>query len=192
MFGLSGVGTRVGNLYCDSLMVSGGHKMGSRQRWTPTPLQLQILEQIFDEGNGTPNKLKVKEIATELAQHGQISETNVYNWFQNRRARSKKKQLIPPTNNVELEAEAEAQVRVESLKEQDSSNPENIQLHDENENVYFLRTEIDDTEFTDSAAIFHQFGSFEPYTKTKYVSALFFVLFTVNSSIIMFPTLNLD
>ncbi|PPD80726.1 hypothetical protein GOBAR_DD22356 [Gossypium barbadense] len=85
-------GGRLGNLYCDPLMTSGGHKISARQRWTPTAVQLQILERIFDEGTGTPSKQKIKEITSELSQHGPISETNVYNWFQNRRARSKRKQ----------------------------------------------------------------------------------------------------
>jgi hypothetical protein len=68
-------------------------------------MQLQILENIFDQGNGTPSKQKIKEIAVELSHHGQISETNVYNWFQNRRARSKRKQAAALPNNVESEAE---------------------------------------------------------------------------------------
>lgn len=80
-------------MYCDPLGAPGGHKITARQRWTPTPMQLQILERIFDQGNGTPSKQKIKEITIELSQHGQISETNVYNWFQNRRARSKRKQV---------------------------------------------------------------------------------------------------
>ncbi|XP_058780832.1 WUSCHEL-related homeobox 8-like [Vicia villosa] len=102
-------GLRLGNLYCDPLMACSGvgHKLSSRQRWTPTPLQLQILERIFDEGNGTPTKQKIKDIAVELGQHGQISETNVYNWFQNRRARSKRKQSVHATNQVEAEVETE-------------------------------------------------------------------------------------
>lgn len=108
-------GLRLGNLYCDPLMACSGvgHKLSSRQRWTPTPLQLQILERIFDEGNGTPTKQKIKDIAVELGQHGQISETNVYNWFQNRRARSKRKQSVHATNQIEAEVETE----VESPKE---------------------------------------------------------------------------
>uniref|UniRef100_A0A2P2KAE0 Homeobox-leucine zipper family protein n=1 Tax=Rhizophora mucronata TaxID=61149 RepID=A0A2P2KAE0_RHIMU len=106
-------GGRLGNLYCDPLMASAGHKITARQRWTPTPVQLQTLERIFDQGNGTPSKQKIKEITSELSQHGQISETNVYNWFQNRRARSKRKQMVVSSNNAESEVETE----VDSLNE---------------------------------------------------------------------------
>ncbi|GJM92742.1 hypothetical protein PR202_ga09236 [Eleusine coracana subsp. coracana] len=74
-------GMRFSNLYCDPLIVPGGHKITARQRWQPTPMQLQILENIFDQGNGTPSKQKIKEITAELSHHGQISETNVYNWI---------------------------------------------------------------------------------------------------------------
>ncbi|XP_062207256.1 WUSCHEL-related homeobox 8-like [Phragmites australis] len=100
-------GMRFSNLYCDSLIVPGGHKITARQRWQPTPMQLQILENIFDQGNGTPSKQKIKEITAELSHHGQISETNVYNWFQNRRARSKRKQAASLPNNAESEAEVD-------------------------------------------------------------------------------------
>ncbi|KAM1090621.1 hypothetical protein FF1_018234 [Malus domestica] len=100
-------GVRMGNLYCDPLMTSTGHKITARQRWTPTPVQLQILERLFEQGNGTPSKQKIKEITTELSQHGQISETNVYNWFQNRRARSKRKQQNAACNHAESEVETE-------------------------------------------------------------------------------------
>lgn len=94
-------------MYCDPLMTSAGHKITSRQRWTPTPVQLQILERMFDEGNGTPSKEKIKDITAELSQHGQISETNVYNWFQNRRARSKRKlQNVAPESEVESEVDS--------------------------------------------------------------------------------------
>ncbi|GKV30204.1 hypothetical protein SLEP1_g39046 [Rubroshorea leprosula] len=116
-------GGRLGNLYCDPLMLSAGHKITARQRWTPTPVQLQILERIFDQGIGTPSKQKIKEITSELSHHGQISETNVYNWFQNRRARSKRKQLVASSNNAESEVETE----VESPDEKKTiPKPENI------------------------------------------------------------------
>ncbi|KAK7394233.1 hypothetical protein VNO78_14755 [Psophocarpus tetragonolobus] len=98
-------GIRLGNMYCDPLLGSGGHKIASRQRWTPTAMQLQILERIFDQGTGTPSKEKIKEITAELTHHGHISETNVYNWFQNRRARSKRKQ-----HNVNAHSDLDTEV----------------------------------------------------------------------------------
>ncbi|XP_010446911.1 PREDICTED: WUSCHEL-related homeobox 13 [Camelina sativa] len=111
-------GGRLGGLYADPMMSSIGHKMTARQRWTPTPVQLQILERIFDQGTGTPSKQKIKDITEELSQHGQIAEQNVYNWFQNRRARSKRKQHgggggSSGNNNNESEVETE----VEALNE---------------------------------------------------------------------------
>ncbi|KAL5713794.1 hypothetical protein ACHQM5_015840 [Ranunculus cassubicifolius] len=102
-------GMRLGNMYCDSITTSTGHKISTRQRWTPTPMQLQMLERIFDQGTGTPSKQKIKDITNDLIQHGPISETNVYNWFQNRRARSKRKQTGSTTNNGESEVETEVE-----------------------------------------------------------------------------------
>ncbi|KAL2905980.1 WUSCHEL-related homeobox 8 [Bienertia sinuspersici] len=116
-------GVRLGNLYCDPMVTAVGHKITARQRWTPTPVQLQILERIFDQGTGTPSKQKIKEITAELSQHGQISETNVYNWFQNRRARSKRKQL---NNNSQNNAESEVETDVESPKDK-KTKPEDFQ-----------------------------------------------------------------
>lgn len=69
-------------------------------------MQLQSLERIFEAETGTPSKEKIKEITADLTKHGQISETSVYNWFQNRRARSKGKQQ----NNVNDEPEVETEV----------------------------------------------------------------------------------
>lgn len=110
-------------MYCDPFITSSSHKLNTRQRWTPLPMQLQILEGIFDKGNnGAPSKQRIKEITSELSQHGPLSETNVYNWFQNRRARSKRKQSVAAPNNAESEADTE----VESPKDKKTS-PETFQ-----------------------------------------------------------------
>ncbi|KAL0431045.1 UNVERIFIED_CONTAM: WUSCHEL-related homeobox 8 [Sesamum radiatum] len=110
-------GVRFGNIYSDPLVTSGTHKITGRQRWTPTPMQLQILERIFNQGTHTVGRPKVHELTAELLQHGQISETNVYNWFQNRRARSKRKQQAAPANNGESETEMEAESAHEKTKQ---------------------------------------------------------------------------
>lgn len=92
---------------CDSALYSLGQKFASRHRWTPSQPQLKILEKLFQQGNGTPSKQRIKEISTDLSQYGQISETNVYNWFQNRRARTKRKQQPGGLNNGDSEFDAE-------------------------------------------------------------------------------------
>ncbi|RWW62528.1 hypothetical protein BHE74_00030333 [Ensete ventricosum] len=101
-------GLKLGSGYCESMVASGGHKMIPRQRWCPTTKQLQMLENIFDQGNGAPSKQKIKEITLELSLHGQISEMNVYNWFQNRRARSKRKQTAPSNTESEVDTDCES------------------------------------------------------------------------------------
>ncbi|XP_010530996.1 PREDICTED: WUSCHEL-related homeobox 13-like [Tarenaya hassleriana] len=118
-------GGRLGGLYSDPLISSAGHKMSARQRWTPTPVQLQILEQIFDQGTGTPSKQKIKDITAELSQHGHISETNVYNWFQNRRARSKRKQQGAGSSNNNNNGESEVETEVESSNDK-RTRPESL------------------------------------------------------------------
>ena len=103
---LSGSGMKMGSAYGD-LMAFGGNKVTARQRWTPSNMQLEILERIYDEANGTPGKHRVKEITKELSQHGHVTETNVYNWFQNRRARTKRKQSVPARNISDSDIEPE-------------------------------------------------------------------------------------
>lgn len=122
---VSSSGIRFSNLYCDPQIIPGGHKITARQRWQPTPMQLQILENIFDQGNGTPSKQRIKEITAELSHHGQISETNVYNWFQNRRARSKRKQAASLPNNAESEAEVDEESLTDKKPKSDRSLQDN-------------------------------------------------------------------
>ena len=62
-------------------------------RWTPTAAQLARLEELFATGMGTPNGDLRTKITDELAKLGPVNEANVYNWFQNKKARTKKKLL---------------------------------------------------------------------------------------------------
>ncbi|ESQ34723.1 hypothetical protein EUTSA_v10009917mg [Eutrema salsugineum] len=97
---------------------SSGHRMSTRQRWNPTSTQLKILERIYEERRGTPDPRRVREIAKELSEHGQITEKNVYNWFQNRRARSKRKQ--PQTTTTMAGQADDAAVATEDEEERRS------------------------------------------------------------------------
>ncbi|KAL5984324.1 hypothetical protein ACLOJK_018428 [Asimina triloba] len=128
---LSAVPGELGNIWNDALMAQRCLAMTTRQRWAPTPAQLQVLECLFRQVNGTPSKEKIKEMTSVLAQYGQISETNVYNWFQNRRARSKRKQLKNSAYNLQTQVENEA-VAPEENQEMSKSNPtlENATLVD--------------------------------------------------------------
>ena len=103
----------------DPTFHSMGQKFTSRQRWTPSQTQLQILEKLFQQGNGTPSKQRIKEISVELSQYGQISETNVYNWFQNRRARTKRKQQAGGVNNAESEFDTDVDSQEEKKPRMD-------------------------------------------------------------------------
>ena len=62
-------------------------------RWTQTAAQLARLEELFATGMGTPNGDLRTKITDELAKLGPVNEANVYNWFQNKKARTKKKLL---------------------------------------------------------------------------------------------------
>lgn len=65
---------------------------GGKHRWAPAEAQKAALDRVFQElGGGTPSKARIKELVAELSRHGPVTESNVYNWFQNKKARSKRK-----------------------------------------------------------------------------------------------------
>ncbi|KAF8113688.1 hypothetical protein N665_0046s0038 [Sinapis alba] len=110
-----------GGRYFDSMVASPSiYKISHRHRWTPTTMQLQILERIYEEGSGTPKPQRIKEITLELSQHGQVMEKNVYNWFQNRRARSKRKQPQATTTTTTTVQAVDASVATEERSYGDS------------------------------------------------------------------------
>nr|CBX45507.1 hypothetical protein [Ceratopteris richardii] len=62
-----------------------------RTRWCPTPEQINVLETLFNSGTTTPTRAMIVDIASCLNQFGSIVEANVFYWFQNRKARAKRK-----------------------------------------------------------------------------------------------------
>ncbi|KAH9307804.1 hypothetical protein KI387_035715, partial [Taxus chinensis] len=58
-----------------------------------------VLEGVFHSGVTNPSTHEISRITTELQQFGQLRESNVYYWFQNRKAKTKKKQRsLNPVN----------------------------------------------------------------------------------------------
>ncbi|CAN7133223.1 hypothetical protein BRARA_H01647 [Brassica rapa] len=123
-------GGRMGGLYTDTSICQ---KMTARQRWTPTPMQLQILERLFDQDTGTPSKQKIKDLTEELSQHGQIAEQNICNWFQNRRARSKRKQHCGVGSSNNKNGEGEVETETETLNEK-RKRPESLLVQTDGNN----------------------------------------------------------
>jgi hypothetical protein len=56
-------------------------------RWSPTPEQLMILEEMYRGGLRTPNASQIQQITAHLASYGRIKGKNVFYWFQNHKAR---------------------------------------------------------------------------------------------------------
>ncbi|CAI0381668.1 unnamed protein product [Linum tenue] len=132
--------------YGDPLSSCGSSRIPSRQRWAPKQAQLQILERIFAQCNANPGKEKIKEITAELSKYGQVKEASVYNWFQNRRARCKRKHSsapgAPKAVNFDVEAELDA-----AAKEKENKQPAEDENENENEQLivdqlYFHSPEI--------------------------------------------------
>ncbi|PON98142.1 Homeodomain transcription factor [Trema orientale] len=60
-------------------------------RWTPTPKQLLVLEELYRHGKRTPTAQQIQEITAMLRRFGKIEGKNVFYWFQNHKARDKRK-----------------------------------------------------------------------------------------------------
>ncbi|KAJ8772630.1 hypothetical protein K2173_027807 [Erythroxylum novogranatense] len=131
-------GMRLGAPDYGLLTMSGANRFPPRQRWNPRPEQLRILEKIFEEFPGTPSREKIKDITAELGKHGRVSENNVYNWFQNKRARSKRKQSSAQ-NNTSSEAVLEEPEADESAKDKKKKLEDIHQFPDENSELMMAK-----------------------------------------------------
>ncbi|KAH9307802.1 hypothetical protein KI387_035713, partial [Taxus chinensis] len=76
-----------------------GTGVQTRTRWHPKKEQIHVLQGVFDSGVTNPSPHEISRITTELQQFGQLRKSNVYYWFQNRKAKTKKKQRnLNPVN----------------------------------------------------------------------------------------------
>lgn len=62
-----------------------------RPRWSPTPQQLMILQDLYRKGLRNPTSSQVQKITTHLSFYGKIQCKNVFYWFQNHKARDTQK-----------------------------------------------------------------------------------------------------
>lgn len=62
-----------------------------RPRWSPTPQQLMILQDLYRKGLRNPTSSQVQKITTHLSLYGKIQCKNVFYWFQNHKARDRQK-----------------------------------------------------------------------------------------------------
>jgi hypothetical protein len=63
-------------------------------RWKPTDRQIDILQNLYKEGERNPNRDREVQIANRLKVHGDIEAKNVHYWFQNAQWRNRQKQQM--------------------------------------------------------------------------------------------------
>nr|GMD12478.1 WUSCHEL-related homeobox 3-like [Ipomoea batatas] len=61
------------------------------RRWSPTPEQLMVLQELYRKGLRNPNSAQVRTITAHLSLYGKIEGKNVFYWFQNHKARDRQK-----------------------------------------------------------------------------------------------------
>ncbi|KAK1398566.1 Homeobox domain-containing protein [Heracleum sosnowskyi] len=64
----------------------------STHRWNPTKEQINILENMYQQGARTPSAEQIQDITTKLKVYGHIEGKNVFYWFQNHKARQRQKE----------------------------------------------------------------------------------------------------
>jgi hypothetical protein len=87
---------------------TGVYSVPGKVRWQPTTAQFERLEQLFAIDTTTPQRENLKQVTEELSALGPIQECNVYNWFQNKKARLKKREQDAARERMEEEMRAKA------------------------------------------------------------------------------------
>ncbi|XP_024636449.2 WUSCHEL-related homeobox 6 isoform X1 [Medicago truncatula] len=88
-------------------------------RWSPTPVQLLVLEELYRQGMKTPSAEQIQQIASQLRQFGKIEGKNVFYWFQNHKARERqKRRRLEMEETTEDKKEKEKYVMGNSKKQE--------------------------------------------------------------------------
>eukprot|EP00253_Pinus_taeda_P011947 PITA_11947 len=61
-------------------------------RWVPAKEQIDLLEAMYRKGIRNPSPDQIDQIAGRLRMYGNVEGKNVFYWFQNRKARERKRQ----------------------------------------------------------------------------------------------------
>eukprot|EP01018_Ginkgo_biloba_P018550 Gb_27283 [translate_table: standard] len=75
----------------DMLFMNSSSQPATSIRWSATPEQLTILDDMYRGGIHNPNAQQVMEITAQLSLYGKTQPKNVFYWFQNHKAREKQK-----------------------------------------------------------------------------------------------------
>lgn len=86
-------------------------RVGS-SRWSPTPEQLMILEELYRSGTRTPTASQIQQITTHLCFYGRIEGKNVFYWFQNHKARDRQKLRRKLNRQLQLQQQQQQQMQV--------------------------------------------------------------------------------
>ena len=89
---------------------TGVYSVPGKVRWQPTTAQFERLEQMLAIDTTTPQREHLKQVTEELSMLGPIAECNVYNWFQNKKARLKKREQDAAKERMEAEMKAKAEL----------------------------------------------------------------------------------
>ncbi|MED6156972.1 hypothetical protein PIB30_019094 [Stylosanthes scabra] len=70
-------------------------------------MQLRVLEELFRKGTETPSTSQIQKITSQLRRYGNVEGKNVFYWFQNHKARERRKRRR--AGNIEESASSSAQ-----------------------------------------------------------------------------------
>ncbi|XP_075636017.1 WUSCHEL-related homeobox 1 [Castanea sativa] len=72
-------------------------------RWSPTPEQILVLQELYQHGTRTPTADQIQQIAAYLRRFGKVEGKNVFYWFQNHKARERQKRRRELASHLQVQ-----------------------------------------------------------------------------------------